>query len=169
VLYAHIPSHRPWACYHCHTRYPVYDARHALHPYILSSNTLVIYHATLIARVQVQSCHPQSNSNLHQNIIAPITIATTRIFPTAQTQRLSRFVPSAWAVTHTMYSTAMQSEPGTVCTQLRQREPRESCAYTATVPLSASNGKEPGDVPVPSMTPSTFALDVVKHQGEEGA
>src|ERR1700683_2806896 len=62
-----------------------------------------------------------------------------------------------------MYSTATHSEPGTVCMQLHQKEPKESCFYTATAPLFALNGREPGAVPVPSTMPSIFALDAVKH------
>jgi len=53
-------------------------------------------------------------------------------------------VPSAWAVTHTTYSTATHSEPGTALTRPLQKEPKENSAYAATVPPSGSNGREPG-------------------------
>jgi hypothetical protein len=52
------PLFRPWVCSNHPKRNPVYDARHALHPYFRLFDTLIVYHATPIARAGTESSLP---------------------------------------------------------------------------------------------------------------
>jgi len=96
----------------------------------------------------------------------PVMTDGSRIFPPAQTQRRSQFVPSALGVMPTVYSTAMHSKPGMELTGQSPKESKESYSFAAPALLSASNGNGPEVAPATNTMPNTSAPVAIRLRTE---
>ena len=112
----------------------------------------------------VLPCHRRE---CHQRIIQDLIVIDTMsvmtgIFPMAQTQEPTLFVPSAWAPMHTMSMHATHPRLGMDTTQRLSRETRTNYTCKKTILWSAWIGNECKVAPATSTTTDIFALVAVK-------
>ena len=117
---------------------------------------IVTFHHPLRDAAQIHISAPHLHNTGGQGLVINLIITSTasmtirtRFGPTAQTQKPTLFVPSAWTHMHTMFTHVMHLKHGTAIIQQWPKEPKVTFTYEGMTCPSVWSGKDLKNASVP--------------------